>query len=327
MPHGAAYDAHTKEAWPILRLLLSDWPFDPPVVVGVLTPVLLYARGLSYARAHGSASRVRWWHVAAFGSGVLLIWVALQTPIEAGADQLLWVHMLQHELLIVGAAPLLVLSAPLMPLWRAVPLGMRRTSLRWFTQQRWARHVGKLLHAFLGAPGGVPGVAWLLFLGDAALWHLPAVYDVALRHPPIHDLEHLLFLGTALLFWVQVIPSPPWRPHLDDRARAFFVGSAGVALHLFDFVFILAAVPLYPYYAAVPRTSGMPTSLTDQAMAGGVMELLNMSVFAVAFGLVLWHSWARPPYAGQGAGSVGQLGAANRSVVADHENLPGEGRQ
>lgn len=276
----------------MLRLLLCDWPFDPPVVVGVLTTVLLYARGLSYALAHGSASRVRWWHLAAFGSGILLIWVALQTPIETCADRLLWVHMLQHELLIVGAAPLLVLSAPLMPLWRAVPLGMRRASLRWLIQQRWARQVCKLLHALLGAPGRVSSIAWLLFLGDAALWHLPAVYDLALRHPPIHDLEHLLFLGTALLFWVQVIPSPPWRPYLDDRARAFFVGSAGVVLHLFDFVFLLAAVPLYPYYATVARTPGMPTTLTDQAMAGGVMELLNMSVFAVTFGLVLWRSWA-----------------------------------
>lgn len=299
----------------MLCLQLSDWPFHPPVAVGVLTAVLLYARGLSYALAHGSAGRFRRWHVAAFDCGVLLIWVALETPIDTCADRLLWVHMLQHELLIVGAAPLLVLSAPLMPLWRAVPLGMRRASLRWLTQQRWARHVSQLPHALRGAPGGVAGVAWLLFLGDAALWHLPAVYDLALRDPPIHDLEHLLFLGTALLFWAQVIPSPPWRPHLDDRARAFFVGSAGVVLHLFDFVFILAAVPLYPYYAAVPRTPGMPTTLTDQAMAGGVMELLNMSVFAVAFGLLLWRSWARPPHARRGVGGLGQPGAANRSAV------------
>lgn len=303
----------------MLCLLHSDWPLDPPVVLGVLTTVLLYTRGLSYALAHGTASRVRWWHVAAFGSGIMLIWFALQTPIETCAHRLLWVHMLQHELLIVGAAPLLILSAPLMPLWRAAPLGMRRATLRWLNQQRWARHMCQLLHALLGAPSWVSGVAWLLFLGDAALWHLPAMYDLALRHPAIHDLEHLLFLGTALLFWVQVIPSPPWRPHLNDRARAFFVASAGVVLHLFDIVFILAAVPLYPYYAAVPRTLGMPSALSDQSMAGGVMELLNMSVFAVAFGLILWRSWAQSSYAGRESGDVGQPGAANRSLVRQGE--------
>jgi putative membrane protein len=290
--------------------VLFDWSIDPVVVAGLLLAALLYARGVRYARAHGLA---RHWHsgqAVAFFAGLYGVFIALDSGIDVWASRALWVHMVQHELLVLVVAPLLLLGAPLMPLWRAVPLGMRWASLSWLTQQRWARQMRKLLHALVGAPGGVPGVAWLLFLGNAALWHLPAVYDLALRHSPIHDLEHLLFLGTALLFWVQVIPSPPWRPHLDDRARAFFVGSAGVVLHLCDFVFILAAVPLYPYYAAVPRTPGMPTALTDQAMAGGVMELLNMSVFAVAFGLVLWRSWARPPYAGHGAGDLGQPGAA-----------------
>jgi len=262
--------------------LLSGWAFDPPVVVGIMVATLLYALGRRYQQGRPR----RPWQPAAFGAGLLVIWLALQSPIEGWVDRLLWVHMLQHELLAVVAAPLLLLAGPLMPLWRALPRSVRR----WGVRQTWLRRGWHSIAALLRSPV----VVWLLFLGGLTLWHLPPLYDLALAQETVHDFEHLLFLATALLFWAQVIPTAPLRPRLTYRGQALFVASAGLALHLLDFVFILAASPLYPFYAAIQRTPSLPSVLADQSMAGGVMELLNMSIFAVAFALVLRRSWAPP---------------------------------
>jgi cytochrome c oxidase assembly factor CtaG len=155
-----------------LQALLASWPFEPSILAGIAATGLLYWLGLRYARAHGMARYHRWWHSLAFAGGLLTLLIALESPLDTWADQLFWAHMVQHELLILVAAPLLLLGAPAMLFWRAVPLGARRATLRWGFRRGWPlRALEWLAHALT-----TPRVAWVVFLAVFLGWHVPALY-------------------------------------------------------------------------------------------------------------------------------------------------------
>jgi putative membrane protein len=254
----------------------GPWSFDPPIILGLLGAALLYTLGLhaSPRPRRGSTARS-----VAFAAGLALILVALESPLDAWAERLLWVHMVQHELLVMAAAPLLLLGAPALPLLRAVPLSPRRAILRrLLRRRRWC----SLAHPAVRLAGS-PLLAWLAFTGDFTLWHVPLLYDLAVRHQTVHDLEHLCYLATALLFWAQLIPSPPWRPRCSPTGQAIFLGAAAAWETGLDLVFILAGQPLYPSYATLARGPGMISALTDQSIAGGIMDGWGMATFFLAF--------------------------------------------
>jgi cytochrome c oxidase assembly factor CtaG len=188
--------------------------------------------------------------------------------------------------LIFVAAPLLLFGAPFMPLWRAFPVETRRSSLRWLMLHRRPRRVVLALGRLLGTPRAV----WILFVGDYLTWHLPALYNLALRNQGVHDAEHLLFLGTALLFWAQVIPSAPLRPRLGYGAQALYTLTAGFALQAVAMVLTYSGVTLYDEYAEEVRgPSGPSVALIDQSTAGALMNLVGAAIFGGVFMLLLWR--------------------------------------
>jgi cytochrome c oxidase assembly factor CtaG len=261
-----------------IQELLGSWPLTPPVLVGIGVCALLYWRGLRYSVARGLARHVRVWHPLAFAAGLLVVLLALDSPLEVVAGQLLWAHMVQHELLTIVAAPLLVLSRPAWPLWRGVPLPLRRAGLGWMIRQPWPRRtLAALSNVVLS-----PGVAWALFTGGFTLWHIPALYDAALEQQPLHALEHLTFLVAGLLFWTQVMPSRHARHPLSFARRAVYVAAAGVASSVLGAVFVFSTGPIYAYYAALPRADGALSVLADQHLAGAAMDVPATIVFFVA---------------------------------------------
>ena len=104
--------------------VLTDWTLEPTVVAGLAIAALLYGRGAIYSRRHGQATQLHWWRVLAFYGGLLVIFVALESALDDYAEQVLWAHMIQHELLMMVAPPLLLLGMPTLPVWRAVPLAL-----------------------------------------------------------------------------------------------------------------------------------------------------------------------------------------------------------
>ncbi|MBF6590528.1 MAG: cytochrome c oxidase assembly protein [Ktedonobacterales bacterium] len=266
--------------------LLVGWSFEPLVTVPLLLTGLLYWRGVRYSHRRGLARHLRWWRAAAFLGGLGAILIALTSSVAPWAGQLLWVHMIQHDLLVMVAAPLLLLSAPVWPLWRALPLPWRRVGLGWVIEQGWPRRWWHVISRAIGAPA----VALILFTGVFSVWHLPSLYDQALEQQPIHDLEHVLFMATALLFWAQIIPSRPLRPRLGYVWRAMLLVVAGIELNILAFALALPNVPSYAHYAALPRPAGMISALLDQHMAAGVMDVPGTILFfGTVWGLLaLW---------------------------------------
>jgi cytochrome c oxidase assembly factor CtaG len=192
--------------------------------------------------------------------------------------------MFQHLLLMLVTAPLLVLGAPWLAFWRPLPLAFRR------------RVASAVVRGPRFAPVrrgaswlAMPIVAWVLFNGDLALWHVPALYDLTLRNEVVHYLEHATFLLFAMLFWAQVVDSPPFRSRLDDFHRVLYLTAGATAAWLLAVVLALSPTPLYSAYSSIhPRPEGL-SALTDQQLAAGIMWGPGSVPFAIG---VFWLLYA-----------------------------------
>src|SRR5262249_28549343 len=140
----------------------------------------------------------------AFVAGLAVLFLALASPLEPFAALLLQVHMLQHLLLMMVAPPLLWLGAPLFPLLRGLPGAIRTYWVAPLFRWSFLRRSFQLLTH--------PVPAWLLFTTATWFWHLPRPYELALGSDGWHHVQHVCFLGTALLFWYPVLRPYPSRP-------------------------------------------------------------------------------------------------------------------
>jgi cytochrome c oxidase assembly factor CtaG len=210
-------------------------------------------------------SREEHWRAASFYAALVVILVALASPIDTLADKLFWVHMVQHVLLLSVAAPLIVLGAPWMSIWRPLPLGLRRTLAKTIARSPWCAPLRAL--KVLARP--IP--ALVAFSADLIFWHIPFAYDAAVGNRAIHDLEHTTFLVFGILLWAQVINSPPLRARLSQIHRVYYIVAASIVGWVIALVLIFASSPLYPLYAHLAHRPGGISALTDQQLAGGVM--------------------------------------------------------
>jgi cytochrome c oxidase assembly factor CtaG len=258
-------------------MLLTGWSFD----IEVWLPLILAAWGYlvlvrSVNRAHPAnpVPRKRVWCWFA-GLGTLLL--ATQSVIGAYDTTLFTVHMTQHLLLTMIAAPLLLLGAPVTLLLRASTADVRK---------RWILPV---LHSRLVRVVSNPLVAWTLFA--VVMWtaHFSPLFDAALDDPLIHELEHILFLTAALLFWWPVVGVDPAPRRLSHPMRIGYL-LIGMPFSSFLGLAIFSATSvLYQHYATLQRPWGQ-TALDDQAWAGGIMWAGGDAVFLVAMvaAIVAW---------------------------------------
>lgn len=234
----------------------------------VVVAAAWYWRGSRRSRLRAVSTRRRDvpWRGLSFAAALVTIVVALDSPLERAAETFFWAHMLQHVLLMTIAAPLVVVGAPWLRCWRPFPLGFRRTVARMVVKSPrlgWLRRSAALIAA--------PLPAWLLFNVDLGVWHVPYLYDLTLRNSPVHYLEHVLFIVFGLLFWVQVIGSPPFRPRLGYFGRAVYTTAGSFAGWLLAIVLAVAPAALYPAYAEHAGRSGGLSAFSDQQLAAGVM--------------------------------------------------------
>jgi cytochrome c oxidase assembly factor CtaG len=221
-------------------------------------------------------------------AGLEAIVVALDSRIDELAEQLLWVHMVQHILILLVAPPLLALARPWNRMWHGFPLGFRRRTSRALTQS-------PRLAAVRRAAAVVqdPIVAWLTFNLTFVAWHIPAAYDATLQHPFVHALEHAMFFGTALLFWTRVIDSAPWRSPLREVPRAVYLGLAMLVSWMLAIAFALSTAPVYGPYAAEASRPGGLSALADQQLAAGVMWVPGSIPLAIGI-LFIVYRWLQP---------------------------------
>jgi len=236
---------------------LHHWNTDPLVLMCLLAATWLYSRGvINLWRRVGRGRGVRGWQVGCFWVGILMLFVALISPIDLLGAQLFSAHMLQHMLLVAAAAPLLALAAPLVGLLWAFPA--QRKFFGQFSRLPAVR--------FAASVTGAPMPVWLLHISALWLWHIPALYEAALTHPLIHSIEHASFFGTAFLFWWQVFHARP----IGTAVLALF--TMMIANGVLGALITFASSAWYPAYAASVSAWHL-TPLEDQQLAGVIMWL------------------------------------------------------
>lgn len=265
----------------------AAWPLQLPFFV-VLVAAVLYQRGSSRpGPGHRDASERRW-RAAAFYGGLLSVVIALDTPLDPLSDRLFAAHMTQHVLLLVVAPALIVLSAPWLRLWQPLPLGFRRTVAKSIVRGGWSAPL-RLLGRLLSRP--LP--ALFLFCGVLLAWHIPALYDATLSNQYVHEAEHAMFFAAGLLFWLQVLDSPPVHARLTHGRRAVYLIGATLVSWVLAIVVAFAPRPLYGEYARLVHRPGGLSALADQQLAAGVMWVPGSIPFTIA---IVWalYRWLEP---------------------------------
>jgi cytochrome c oxidase assembly factor CtaG len=287
----------------------NGWPFPPTILIGCLVAEILYFRGWSVlvksAQAKQAArtttslalagaskhQRGNWfWRGIFFMGAILMLLLASSAPVDALSSRLFWVHMIQHLLLLVVIAPLFVAAAPFLPLWLGLPR-WARTLLKATVKLNVRRACYRLGHWLRQ-----PAIACSLLILGTWVWHWPPLYDLALTNDIIHDwCEHSTFLAVSVLFWTQVIPSPPLYPHVGYLGRMGCVGVAIVQNLILAVLLAFAPLPLYTPYAHLFLAPGQFSALQDQQFGAGIMWTFGDVPFGIAFSVLVQQWLASQP--------------------------------
>ncbi|HYD53208.1 MAG TPA: cytochrome c oxidase assembly protein [Gemmatimonadaceae bacterium] len=269
--------------------LWRAWSTEPLVIALLVASALLYARGFAARRHHAGTTRApAAWRAHAYAAALATLVIALLSPVDALGGALFAGHMVQHLLLTMVAAPLLVLGDPGTSLLWALPIDMRRRmGLAW-------RRAPTLRAAWRAL--GHPLTAWSLHFVALVAWHVPTLYERAVRDDAVHALEHASFFVTALLFW-WVVAAPRPRQRMGTGLALLYLFTSALASTILGALITMATVPWYTVHARSALAWGV-NALEDQQLAGLIMWVPAGLVY-VGAALALGVELLREPAVGR----------------------------
>ncbi len=252
-----------------------QWTGNWWVAGAIAITAILYARG---CRRHARSAPLarNYWPQWAWWTGWLALTLALLSPLDTLGAELFSAHMVQHELLMLVAAPLLVMGRPL-------------AMFAWALPASWATRVGRIFRVKWWRQGWrwltLPAIAWLLHAVALWTWHIPSFFEAGLRSAAIHDVQHVSFFGTALLFWWALVRR---RRRAETTIHVF---TTLIHTGMLGMLLTFATTPWYPFYAQTAPFRGL-TPLEDQQLGGLIMWVPSGALLVIA-GLLLVHAWLR----------------------------------
>jgi putative membrane protein len=267
----AAASSHTDSP-PAQHIFLLTWNLEPWLLLVLFLSLAAYARGITMLwRASGAGHGLSKWRVSAFFGGWLALFAALASPLDALGALLFSAHMVQHELLMLVAAPLLVLGKPLALFAWALPSSWRKVGAWPLRTAAW-QQIWRRLSA--------PLAAWSVHTLVIWTWHAPVLFQAGLADEAIHILQHASFLFSALLFWWALLRSRP------DGAAVLYVLTTMIHTGALGALLTFAPTVWYPAYFETAPGWGI-TALEDQQLGGLIMWVPAGFVFLLA-GLILF---------------------------------------
>jgi putative membrane protein len=250
-----------------LSYVTSNWSYDPFLLLACGV-VLLHELGLHNLarRSRPERTRARRWRSLLFYSGLVVLLLAVSSPIDYWAGYYFFVHMIEHILIMFLAPSLIVAGAPWLPLLHGLPVAIRRPAMRSVLLGGWARPLRAFARALTGG-----WVAVVLFNVAMVIWHVPALFDLAERDQMVHIwLMHASFFGAGMLFWLQVIPSYPVKPKLTTGSQvAAILGTNAVMIILAMSLSLFTNHSLYPVYDNLAGIQMSP--FASQQLGAGIL--------------------------------------------------------
>ncbi|MBA4147083.1 MAG: cytochrome c oxidase assembly protein [Verrucomicrobia bacterium] len=273
--------AHVAEGDSAEHSIWTKWNFDWQLVLSVVAAVGFYAvgvRNLWKKVGHGRAiSRRQIW---TFGAGVLALIVALVSPLDALSAELSSAHMVQHMILMNVAAPLLIMSSPLLAFsWALAPKYRTKLGSIFRRMHEW-RPRNYLVWQ--------PILLWVVYGVTLWVWHLPALYQTALRNEFVHELQHISFFAVSCVFW-RVLLDPLKRLHFGRGLAIVYLFTTSLHATLLGVFMALSPRVWYPDYETTVSAWSL-SAIEDQQLAGLIMWMPACAVYAIVAAF-LFASW------------------------------------
>jgi len=252
--------------------LWSAWNLEPSILIPIALTTLIYLWGMRNVwRQAGLGRGITMRQSLGFLGALLALFVAFVSPLDALSEVLFSAHMVQHMILMLIAAPLFVLcNFPLAFLWALPRSSAQGLTSRW---NRW-QIASAIWHVLSN-----PIFAWILFTLALWCWHAPKFYETALQNEGIHDLEHLTFLGTGMLFWWGLL-KPTRQRHLHYAMAIPYLFTTILESGILGALMTFTTRPWYPHYETLVSPWGF-TPLQDQQLAGLIMWIPGGFVFTL----------------------------------------------
>ncbi|MEM7029113.1 MAG: cytochrome c oxidase assembly protein [Chloroflexota bacterium] len=254
-------------------LSLSFWSLEPVVIIALIVVSGAYASGFNYFKKQETyddlvkQGLIKRSQPIYFSVALFTIFIALASPIDTLSDQLFTMHMIQHLLLALVAAPLLLMGIPeafINPIFDLHPL--IRPALRYISTGR---------------------AAFILFNLALVAWHIPPLYELTLQSEPIHNLEHAMFFWTGVLSWWPILSPTSKVPRLSYPGQLLYIFLVATPGALLGAWLVFTSRVLYPSYAAAPNIWNMST-LEDQQLGGLIMMVPGKFVYFIALTIVFF---------------------------------------
>jgi putative membrane protein len=279
----AAVGVAVLSATPALSLteaagpLLVGWTWPPFILMPLVLAAALYGVGTIRMLRRTNNRHLLVWPTVSFALGWISLVIALDSPLHELGDQLFWVHMTQHEILMLISAPLLVRGRPMIAFLWALPLAWRAR-----VADLGRSRTFKKVWAFISTPLS----SWLVSALALWLWHFPWLFDHTLRSDWIHAAQHTTFLVTAVMFWWPVVN------------RTSSLGYGGALVYIFTTILhtsVLGALLTFaprawysPYLLTAPAWH--LTALEDQQI-GGLIMWIPAGTLLLIVALILLVDW------------------------------------
>ena len=260
--------------------LLLAWNSNPLPSLGIFLAAYLYINGLN--RWNHPSHPVSKWQRISFFSGLIIIFLALQSPIDPLAEHQFSIHQVQH-LLLRMLGPLLVLSgAPLTPMLRGTPLWVLQGIIKPIVRAS----ISHKVYGFITNPV----LTTIVFIATIYLWQVPEAHDMAVRSDLIHCGMHMTMLLSGFLFWWLVIDPKPHRSRLHFGLRILYLGLIVIPNTILGAAITFNSNLLYEAYQEFPQPLGL-SPIMDQQLGGLILWVFGdmMSILAAGIVMILWY--------------------------------------
>jgi putative membrane protein len=254
---------------------MVSWKFPVSLTLALLFAASLYLRGWIYLRSN-FPNVFPTWRVVSYFLGLLLVSIALGSPLAAYDHSLLTAHMIKHLLLMTFAPPLILLGEPMKVFWGVTPL-LARITIGRVWHRLLVRRLAQIVTSLV--------LCWTLSALTLVVWHIPALFTLGIRSATWHTVEQVMFFGAGLLFWWPVIQ--PW-PSTSTGPRwsmLLYLFLATLPCDVLSGFLVFSDRVAYPVYFSAPRLFGFSV-LEDQQCAAALMWTCITLVYLVPAAII-----------------------------------------